>query len=120
MDKTGKQTNRQTDIINFFNFLSQRSFALVCKVGLVHLSGQGASKKEAKRKAASDMLEQLSEAGISAHALVFASEAKKEDKVEEVKQSKGVQDINLDIKATKMQDLQRTSLKCRYNNGLVH
>ena len=92
----------------------------MCKVGLVHLSGQGASKKEAKRKAASDMLEHLSEAGISAHALVFASEAKKEDKVEEVKQSKGVQDINLDIKATKMQDLQRTSLKCRYNNGLVH
>ncbi len=93
----------------------QRSFDIVCKVGLVHMKGQGASKKEAKRKAASDLLEQLTEAGSGAHALVFGNDGKEKDEIrEEVKLSKAIQDLSLDVQAAKLQDLQRTSLKSRY------
>ena len=92
--------------------LFQRSFDIVCKVGLVHMGGQGASKKEAKRKAASDILEHLTEAGSGAHALVFGKDGKEGQ--EEVNLRKAIQDLSLDVQATKLQDLQRTSLKSRY------
>ncbi len=75
------------------------------------MGGQGASKKEAKRKAAADLLEHLIEAGPGAHALVFGKDGK-EGQVE-LKLSKAIQDLSLDVQAAKLQDLQRTSLKSR-------
>ena len=91
--------------------MCQRSFDIMCKVGLVHMGGQGASKKEAKRKAAADLLEHLTEAGPGAHALVFGKDGKEGQ--EELKLSKAIQDLSLDVQAAKLQDLQRTSLKSR-------
>ncbi len=83
-------------------------------MGVVHIGGHGASKKEAKRKSAAEMLKHLSEAGDRAHALVF--EAKKEEAVAEesiVKLGKAIQDLSLDVQASKLKDLQKMSLKSR-------
>ena len=86
---------------------------MVCKVGVVHIGGQGASKKEAKRKSASEMLQHLAEAGDGAHALVF--EVKKEEPVREDSKvgdlGKAVRDLSLDVQASKLQDLQTMSLE---------
>ena len=90
----------------------------MCKLGGLSLEGCGSSKKEAKRKSASEMLKRLSEAPEGASALVFstAAKAKAEDATgadEAAKLGKALQQLSLDVKAAKLLDLQSMSLKNR-------
>lgn len=90
---------------------------ILCKVGVVTINGDGSSKKEAKRKSASDMLKSLTEAADGVRDLVFAIEIKKEDGIKDdevaAKLGKAGQQLGLDVKASKLQDLQTLSLKNR-------
>ena len=96
----------------------------MCKLGGVSLEGAGSSKKEAKRKSASEMLKHLSEAPEGARALVFSTAVKAKDEEaaggdEVAKLGKSVQQLSLDVKAAKLLDLQNMSLKNRWVSALV-
>lgn len=112
----------------------RRSFIMLAKVGVISVSGQGTSKKDAKKLAATGMLEKLVGAGSGAHSLVFggsadASRSNGNDKLEDEvstlkietltpKHNKTIQQFykELDPKASKLYNLQRTSLKNRNAN----
>lgn len=62
------------DLVNIGGQPHQRSFQINCRVGCLSISGEGTSKKDAKREAATKMWDKLKVLGNSALHLVTGSE----------------------------------------------